>query len=115
MKNTEILKEYYRTMESHDWARMRALLCDDLKFRGPIMEANGADPLITAIREFACDVHFSEIEILEIGDTAMSFFTFKVAKPFTGTFRMAERTKFRDGKIAASELIYDPREFPTMN
>jgi hypothetical protein len=115
MRKTKILEEYYQTMESHDWDRMRSLLCDDLEFHGPLMETHGADQLICAIKEFGCDAQFSDLEILENGDTVMSFFTFTVTKPFSGEFRMAERTKFRGGKLASSELIYDTRPFPSAN
>jgi hypothetical protein len=44
----------------------------------------------------------------------MSFFTFNISKPFEGSFRMAERVQFLDGKVQSSELIYDARNFPEM-
>jgi ketosteroid isomerase-like protein len=114
MNNTETLKRYYAAMEKHDWATKRSLMCDDLQFRGPLMQANSADELLAAIKEFDCAVRFENVEMIDKGDVVMSFFTFSISKPFEGAFRMAERVQFRDGKVQSSELIYDARSFPEM-
>jgi hypothetical protein len=114
MNHTEILKRYYTAMEQHDWITERSLMCDDLKFRGPLMQANSADELIAAIKEFDCAVRFEDVEMVESDDIVMSFFTFNISKPFEGSFRMAERVRFRDGKLQSSELIYNARSFPAM-
>lgn len=114
MNNTEILKSLYAAMERHDWTAKRALLHDDFRFRGPLMQAEGADQFIENVRQFECKVTFKDVEMFEKGDTVVSFFTFDITQPFTGTFRMAECVKFRDGKLQSSELIYDARAFPQM-
>jgi hypothetical protein len=114
MNNIEILKRYYAAMEQHDWATKRGLMCDDLQFRGPLMQAQSADELIAAVKEFDCAVRFDDVEMIEKGDVVMSFFTFNISRPFEGTFRMAERVQFRNGKVQSSELIYDARNFPEM-
>jgi hypothetical protein len=114
MSNCEILKRYYTAMEQHDWKTKRNLMCDDLRFRGPLMQANSADELIAGIKQFNCDVRFTDVEMLEKGDMVMSFYTFNISKPFQGQFRMAERVQFRQGKVQSSELIYDARQFPEM-
>jgi hypothetical protein len=114
MNNTEILKRYYAAMEQHDWDTKRSLMCDDLRFRGPLMQTNSADELLAGIKQFDCDVRFTDVEMIEKGDVVMSFFTFNVSAPFTGKFRMAERVEFRQGKLQSSELIYDARAFPEM-
>lgn len=113
MSNIQILKRYYAAMEQHDWTTKRSLMCDDLRFRGPLMQANSADELLDNIRQFDCEVRFTNVEMMEMGDVVFSFFTFDVSRPFQGSFRMAERVQFHQGKVQASELIYDPRAFPT--
>jgi predicted ester cyclase len=114
MNNTDILKRYYAAMEQHDWTTKRSLMCDDLRFRGPLMQANSADELLTGIKQFNCDARFTEVEMIEKGDVVVSFFTFNISKPFQGKFRMAERVQFRQGKVQSAELIYDARAFPEM-
>jgi hypothetical protein len=114
MNNIETLKRYYTAMEQHDWETKRSLMCDDLRFRGPIMQADSADELLENVKQFGCDVRFTDIEMIEKGDVVMSFFTFNISKPFEGKFRMAERVQFRGGKVQSTELIYDARAFPEM-
>ena len=114
MSNTETLKRFYHAMEQHEWNAKRGLICDDFRFHGPMMQAGSADEYINGVKQFNCDVQFTDVEMIEKGDTVMSFFTFNISKPFTGTFRMAEKVRFRQGKIQSSELIYDARPFPEM-
>jgi hypothetical protein len=78
------------------------------------MQSDSADDFINGVKQLNCEVKFSDVEMIEKGDTVMSFFTFNIAKPFTGKFRMAEKVQFRQGKIQLSELIYDARPFPEM-
>lgn len=112
MTNTEILKSFYAAMERHDWPAKRAMLHDDFRFHGPLMQVEGADQFIEGIKQFNCQAAFRDVQMIEQGDTVMSFFTFEFSQPFTGTFRMAERVTLRDGKLQSSELIYDARAFP---
>ncbi len=114
MSNTEILQRYYAAMEAHDWSTKRSLMCDDLRFRGPLMQTNTADEFLAGIKQFDCQVRFEDVEMIESGDLVMSFFTFNVTRPFEGKFRMAERVQFRQGKVQSSELLYDARAFPEM-
>jgi hypothetical protein len=114
MNNTETLKRFYKAMEQHDWNTKRGMICDDFRFRGPLMQANSGDDFINGVKQFNCDVTFTDVEMIEKGDTVMSFFTFNIAKPFTGNFRMAERVQFRQGKLQSSELVFDARPFPEM-
>ena len=114
MSNVETLKRFYSAMEKHDWNTKRGMIRDDFHFRGPLMQSNSADDFIKGVQQFNCDVTFTDVEMIENGDTVMSFFTFNITKPFTGNFRMAEKVQFRQGKIQSSELIYDARPFPEM-
>src|SRR6516165_3549473 len=82
MNNAEILKRYYNAMEQHDWNTKRSLMCDDLRFRGPLLQANSADELLAGIKQFNCDVRFTDVEMVEKGNVVMSFFTFNISKPF---------------------------------
>lgn len=112
--NTDILKKFYAAMEAHDWPVKRGFLHEDFRFRGPLMQVEGADQFIEAIKQFNCEAKFTDVEMIENGSTVMSFFTFTFAKPFEGTFRMAERVVIEQGKLRSSELIFDPRAFPQM-
>jgi hypothetical protein len=114
MSNAETLKRFYNAMEQHDWNTKRGMIWDDFHFRGPLLQTNTADDFISGVTQFNCDVKFTDVEMIERGDTVMSFFTFNIAKPFTGSFRMAEKVQFRQGRIQSSELIYDARPFPVM-
>ena len=115
MTNSDILKSFYAAMEKHDWPAKRALMHDAMQFRGPLMQANSADEMIVAIQQMNCAMKFSDIEMLEQGDTVMSFFTCSMTQPAPLKFRCAERVKIQGGKIKSSEIIYDARVFPPMN
>lgn len=110
--NSELLKSFYSAMENHDWKTKRTMLHDEFRFTGPLMQTQGADQFIEAVKQFNCQVKFNDIEMIEQNDTVMSFYTFDIAQPFSGTFRMAERVTFENGKLRNSELIFDPRAFP---
>lgn len=114
MNNSELLRSFYAAMECHDWPKKRALLQDDFRFHGPLMQAEGADEFIGRVQQFDCKATFKDVQMIEKDDTVMSFFTFEITEPFVGSFRMAERVKFCDGKLKSSELIYDARPFPPM-
>src|SRR5579863_9007861 len=86
MSNAETLKRFYHAMEKHDWNTKRTMIWDDFHFRGPMMQANSADDFINGVKQFDCDVTFTDLEMIEKGDTVMSFFTFNIANPFTGKF-----------------------------
>jgi len=114
MSNAETLKRFYDAMEQHDWNTKRGMIWDDFHFHGPLMQAKSADDFINNVKQFNCEVKFADVEMIEKGDTVMSFFTFNISKPFIGSFRMAEKVQFRLGRIQSSELIYDARPFPEM-
>jgi len=101
-------------MEKHEWTAKREMIADDFHFRGPLMQASTGDDFINGVKQFNCDVTFTQVEMIEKGDTVMSFFTFNISKPFTGNFCMAEKVQFKNGKLQSSELVFDARPFPEM-
>lgn len=115
MNNTDTLKKFYAAMENHDWKTKRSLMHDDFAFKGPLMQACGADEMIAAIQQMNCSMTFADLTTAEAGDTVLAFFTCQMTQPAPTTFRCAERVTFKDGRIKSSELIYDARAFPPMN
>jgi ketosteroid isomerase-like protein len=115
MNNIEILRKFYAAMEAHDWTTKRSLMHDDFSFRGPLMQADSADQMIGSIQQMNCSMTFKDVRMAEAGDTVMAFFTCEMTRPAQLSFRCAERVTLKDGLIKASELIYDPRAFPSMD
>ena len=112
MTPSDTLKKFYATLEHNDLEASRQLLHPDFRFRGPMPQTDGADQFVAAIKEMAMQSRFKDIDMIERGETIVTFFTCEILAPFTGSFRMAERAVIREGRLVSSELLYDTGPFP---
>ncbi len=110
-KNTETLKAFYTAFENRDWVAARRLLHDDFHFQGPSQQADSADAFIATNQQINPDLKFTDVRMMEEGDTIMSFFTSTMTRPAQGANRCAEFVQIEGGKIRSIELIYDSAGF----
>jgi ketosteroid isomerase-like protein len=110
MKAMDLIKRYYSAFDSHDFGRVRELMCDDFRFTGPMMEARSPEELFSKMKEFDCDFKNTLLQIVESGNTVAALFDCEFSRPFRATIRMSEWFTIREGKIASANLVYDTRQ-----
>jgi ketosteroid isomerase-like protein len=113
MKPIDVVKSYYAAFDAHDFARARALMRDDFRFVGPMMEANSPEEMFSKMRSFDCEFKNCLLQTAEDGNTVATIFDCVFTRPFSATIRMSEWFTVQDGKIASSNLVYDTRQMPT--
>lgn len=112
MKATDIVKNYYAALDSHDFAKARALMHDRFRFVGPMMEASSPEDLFGKMKGFDCTFTNRMVHMVESGNTVGSLFDCTFSKPFQATIRMSEWFTVEGGKILSSNLVYDTRQMP---
>jgi ketosteroid isomerase-like protein len=100
---------YFRAWKNKDFAALRAVLADDVTFRGPLGQADDADQCIAGLRgmsEIVTDIVIKKM----IGDgpdvvTWFDLHTTKTDDPVT----TANWSHVEDGKIATIRVTFDAR------
>jgi ketosteroid isomerase-like protein len=113
MKPIDVVRSYYAAFDTHDFGAARALMGDDFRFVGPMMEANSPEELFGKMKEFDCDFTNQMVHMAENGDTVAALFDCVFTRPFNATIRMSEWFTVKGGKIASANLVYDTRQMPT--
>jgi ketosteroid isomerase-like protein len=113
MRPIDVVKGYYAAFDAHDFAGARALMRDDFRFVGPMMEADGPEELFDKMRAFDCDFKNNLLHVAEDGHTVATLFDCAFTRPFRATIRMSEWFTVEGGKIASANLVYDTRQMPT--
>jgi ketosteroid isomerase-like protein len=99
---------YFDAWESGDTERLRPILADDVSFRGPLAEVDGAGDYVDAIRGL-----FTGTERLVIhrrwadGDDALTWFDMHL--PGAPPAPVASWIHVRDGRIDRVRVTFDPR------
>jgi ketosteroid isomerase-like protein len=106
-----IVDAYYERWGRGDFEGLRAILDDDLRFRGAIDRADGADAFIDLIRRNAPafgEVRFSEVRRVVDGPRAVSLYTFEAG---FASVPMAEAFEVAGERIVRIDLYFDPTAF----
>ena len=109
MSNADVFRTYLERFTSGDVAGASELLAEDLRFEGPILQANSRDEFMAGSAMAAAMARGREIHRQwEDGDSVCSVYDFKVETPAAaGSIPMAEWSVIRDGRIVSSRLIFD--------
>ena len=92
----------------------RALLHDDVDFRGPIDTFDSAEPYVQALQGLSQIVKAAEKrKVFVDGDDVCVIYDLVTDSP-AGTAPVAEWYRVRDGKIAAVRVFFDARPFAAM-
>ena len=88
----------------------RAMLADDIDFRGPLNTFTSADQVVAGLEHFAPTIERVEmIDELVVDDRAFSLFDVHFKGPMPPA-RFAEHFVVRDGKITRIRLVFDATE-----
>lgn len=112
MKPIEIVRAYHAAFATHDFDKARALMRDDFRFVGPMMEAGSPEEMFAKMKAFDCEFQNRVSHMVECGDTVAVLFDCVFTRPFSATIRMSEWFAVREGKIASATLLYDTRQMP---
>jgi hypothetical protein len=101
---------YFQAWLARDFARLRAVLADDVEFAGPLGQVMGVDACLRGLQGLAqimtgieiCKVFTDGPDVLTWYDIATS-----VAEPVP----VANWMQVRDGKITRIRVAFDPRGF----
>jgi ketosteroid isomerase-like protein len=95
------------TVAGGDTEAVRALLTDDMTFRGPLGETNGADEYVAGLRGLSQAIDGAEERavIADGDDVCVVYDLLANGKriPTVGWYH------FRDGRISAVRAFFDPR------
>ena len=112
MANTDVVRDYFRRFFSGKarHSDVRQLLTDDFKFSDPMMSASSADEYVGQLKSFGdvLDMHVDVKQVVGEGDIVAALVDFSGP---AGKMAYAQWFTFRNGKISALQVIYDPRPF----
>ena len=112
---TQTATAYLNAFEQGDFETARSLLADEFSFNGPMMQFEGADQFLGAIKEMSFGGEFVERWFLETGDTVVMQFRFNLESPAPASVPMCEVLEIADGRVASSRLYFDTALFPGMD
>jgi len=99
---------YFEAWQEADVDKLRAVLADDVSFRGPLAEVRGADEYAESIRGlFQGTDQLVRHRVWVDGDDALTWFDLHM--PGVPATPVAQWIQARDGKIARVQVTFDPR------
>jgi len=109
---TALAARYAAAWQAHDWPALRALLADDVTFRGPLGTADDADSCITGLQRMAQVLDHLEVHArASHGSDVLTWFDLhSTVAPPTPT---ANWTRVENGKITQIRVAFDPRALLT--
>ena len=107
----EIVHQFYAALEKQDYGALRALLHDNLSFRGPIDRFDEAESYLEAIKKLApITERIDELKMFT-DDTDVCVLYDLVTKTPAGTAFVSEWFRIDGDKIAAIRVVFDARPF----
>jgi ketosteroid isomerase-like protein len=114
MSAGDIVRRYHQAWKAHDYDSVRALLHDDLSFRGPFDAFDNADDFVESIRGLAPIVKDVRVlKLFEDGDDVCLLLEMETNTP-AGTQPIAEWHRVRGDKMAGLQAYFDTRPFATL-
>jgi ketosteroid isomerase-like protein len=109
MTNEELVDRYFDALASFDLATVRALVHDDLVFKGPLAELSSADDYVRGLEHASAMIRqVDRRSVIREGDRAVQIYDVTLGDP-AATVRVAESLQISGGKIMAIEMVLDPR------
>ena len=109
MSNADVFRTYLERFTTGDADGAAALLADEFTFTGPVLQAGNKAEFLAGSASLApivrgCEMHHQWVD----GEQVCSFYDFKVETPIgASSIPMAEWSVVRDGKLVASQLVFD--------
>lgn len=107
--NGEIARAYFRSWQAGDFDALRAILAEDVTFRGPLGKADGAEECLRGLRGMASII--TDIVVHHVfvdGPDVLTWYDLhtRIAPPAP----TANWSHIEDGKITTIRATFDPRE-----
>jgi len=111
MSPTEVVQQFYQALERKDFVAVRDCLHETSSLRGPFHTFNSIPPYLQALQDLSTVVERIEIQRMFMqGEDVCVLYDLVTNSP-TGTAFVAEWFQVKDGKIAAIQVVFDPRPF----
>ena len=101
--------DFYQGAMRKDARKIRSVLTDDFRFRGPMVSFDDPDAFADSLLGFDADV--TESRLLVDGDRVAHQFVLDVAAPMRAKIPMCDVLEFRGDRISAIELYTDSKLF----
>lgn len=109
MTNEVLVDRYFDALARRDLTTVRALVHDDLVFKGPLATLDKADDYLLGLEHITAGVERLERRgVFSDGDRVVQIYDVTFVEPAV-IVPVAESLRIADGKIAAIEMIMDPR------
>jgi ketosteroid isomerase-like protein len=106
--STTVAATYFDAWRAGDFARVRAVLADDVTFAGPMGQAHGADECLRGLQGMAGIMTGIEVrQVFTAGSDVLTWYDMatRVADPVP----VANWMQIKDGKITRIRAAFDPR------
>ena len=105
----DVVDRYFTALKRKDFATMRALLHDDVTFKGPLGTTDGADDYIGTLEQVTANMTGVERRALFAdGEDVCQVYDLVLSAPAV-TLPVAQWLKVRENRIATVRLFFDPR------
>lgn len=105
----DIAATYIEAWKAADVDRLRAILADDVSFRGPLAQVQGADEYADSIRGlFGATEKLIVHKVWVDGDDVLTWFDLHM--PGAPPAPVAQWCHVRGGLVARVQVTFDPRE-----
>jgi ketosteroid isomerase-like protein len=103
-----IAAAYFAAWEAADVERLRAILAEDVSFRGPLAQVDGADAYADSIRGlFGATEKVVVHKVWAAGDDVLTWFDLHM--PGAPPTPVAQWCHVRDGRVERVQVTFDPR------
>jgi hypothetical protein len=104
---TALAARYFEAWAARDFDALRDVLADDVTFRGPLGEAEGAEACLRGLRGIADGIGLPKVRVIAAsGDDVITWFELLTAE---GPLPVANWSRVIDGRIARIRVTFDPR------
>jgi ketosteroid isomerase-like protein len=99
---------YFEAWRAADVGRLRSILADDVSFRGPLAQVDGADEYADSIRGlFQATEKVVVRKVWADGDDVLTWFDLHM--PGAPATAVAQWCHVQDGKVKRVDVTFDPR------
>ena len=103
----DIADRYFSAWATNDFDALYGVLAEDVTFRGPLGEADGADACVRGLRGLAEGVGVPEVRVIATdGEDAVTWFDLRTER---GPVPVANWSHVDDGRITRIRVTFDPR------
>ncbi|MGH1457132.1 MAG: nuclear transport factor 2 family protein [Alphaproteobacteria bacterium] len=112
MNKEEIVKELAQAWVSGDTDVFRKYLHADFHFKGPIMETNSLNEMLSSMEECPFESSCQNSELIIQGDKVVNIFDWAVTAPFQANIPCVEVMRFEGDLVKSSLLFFDTALMP---